>query len=426
MRDLKKHIEQQFEKLPYSYYFLGCSGGVDSMTLAHVFVELKIPFELIHVNYHLRGEESNLDEELVRTFSKLHGVKFQVRSHDVNQLKKPGENIQNLARQIRYDWFKELSASRTNSAIVLGHHRDDQIETFFLHLARKSGVMGLAAMPFQRDNILRPLLDISKAKLYHYAKTNKVPWREDRSNESIKYRRNLLRNKILPELRKEFPDLDESVLILVQHFQLTQQELETRVRPVRLELEQSGKWSVSDFEKTNEFERIELFRQWGQPASLVQELETLTTRQKGKELALIDTDKCPFSRIVKDRNCFVLHQKTHLTHRPVLICKPVTALPSVFDKHSIYLDKERIQGTLKVRPWRQGDRISGVGIKGSTLISKIIADAKIPTNQKASVLVVHDDRNIHWCVGLKIGKKAIADNQTTHIIQCTIIFEAPQ
>lgn len=396
------------------------------MSLAHLFVELNIPFELLHVNYHLRGEASNLDEQIVHRFAEEYGVKLQVRSMDVKKHKKSGENLQNFARQVRYEWFRELSANRENSAIVLGHHRDDQIETFFLHLARKSGIMGLASIPFQRDTILRPFLAISKAEIYTYAKKNKVPWREDRSNESNKYRRNLLRNKILPELRQELPNLDESVLILVEHFQSTQQELEAYMSPVRIKLEQSGKWPIAEFENTNEFERIELFRQWGQPASLVHEMERLATRQKGKELPLIDSEKCPFSRIVKDREHFVFLPKKHATDPPVLICEPVSALPLVFDKQSIYLDKGRLQGSLKIRPWKQGDRISGVGIKGSTLISKIIADAKTPANQKSSIWVVHDDHDIHWCVGLKIGKKAIADQRTTQLLKCSVTFEAPQ
>ena len=98
----------------------------------------------------------------------------------------------------------------------------------------------------------------------------------------------------------------------------------------------------------------------------------------------------------------------------------IKLLPNKFNKDEIYLDSNKLCGLLQLRKWDIGDRIFPIGMKGSKLVSDIISDAKLTSQEKESVFILHDDENIHWCVGLTIGRKAIAEENSKNILKITI------
>src|SRR5690554_2946804 len=156
-----------FPKVENKCYYLACSGGVDSMVLAFLMHRAKLPFEILHVNFHLREEDSNRDEILVVEYGKRLGVKVHVQHFDTPKIhREQGGNLENLCRDLRYSWFDTFLANKRHAKLVVGHHLDDQIETFYLQLARKAGIVGLSSMNMENDRTLRPLLNVTKQEIY--------------------------------------------------------------------------------------------------------------------------------------------------------------------------------------------------------------------------------------------------------------------
>ncbi len=424
MRLTELHITPELEALRSNDFFVACSGGVDSICLVHLLVQNGFSIKVIHVNYQLRGKASEEDAKFVEDFCLKHKVPFHKRTIDLKKELQKGGNLQQKAREYRYAWFKEIIHLSDLNRVVLAHHANDQVETFFLNLGRKSGVMGLACMPFENNGIIRPLLKFTKVKLIEYANAHELSWREDQSNADSKYRRNLLRNRILPFLSNEVEQLEESVLILVEHFQRKQRSLELKINPIVEELKTTLSLPVELYSSLDRFEQIEFMRQLHQPASLAQECEALINSQKGKRVQLLPNPF--FKEIIREKNDFSFLPLNQEAQQYNLTVEAVNDLPMVFSKEILYLDGDKIKGKLKIRPWRQGDRIDPIGMRGSKLISDIIVGANVPNSDKSNVLVVHDDMTIHWCVGYKIGRKAIASTQSSSVLRCSITSVAPE
>jgi tRNA(Ile)-lysidine synthase len=405
MDKLERHINSFLGNFSSDHFFVACSGGVDSMVLLHILHKQKRHVSAVHVNYLLRGEDSESDQKIIESVCLENNIPFFVKRIDLNKiLSEKGGNLQDEARKVRYSYFETFKLL-DSSKIILGQHADDQVETFFLNLVRKAGIMGLSCMLDENENYLRPMLPFSKEEIIEYALSNDVKWREDKSNASNKYSRNKLRNTILPELKKAIPSLQESILLLTNVFQQKQKDLEFSVKPISEQLERTGSLSINSFDSLDEFELIELLRQQSIPLGVYAELLKLRSSEKGKRIDLVhEKYKC----IVREEDYFHFTEKKLFDPLPILQLENVKKLPTIFTKDAIYLDSEKIKGKLTVRTWEVGDRMRPIGINGSKLISDILSDAKVPNYSRASQLVVHDDEKIVWCVGFSVGKEAMA------------------
>jgi tRNA(Ile)-lysidine synthase len=405
MRDLSSALEEFLGDDPFKRYFIACSGGSDSMTLLHLFHKLNKNVSAVHINYLLRGDDSEKDQEFVEATCKELGIPCHVKRVDLNRyLDEAGGNLQEQARKVRYSYFETFKVKRDHF-IVLGHHSDDQVETFFLNLARGGGILGLSAMLPEHDQYLRPLLHYSKEEILEYAQKNNIKWREDSSNAKSDYNRNKLRNVILPELENEIPSLKESVLTLVDAFQSTQRELENTVKELARKVEAERQLFVNEYEKLDEFERIELLRQLDLSPTVADELNKLIHAEKGRKIHLHDSR---FQMIIREMDHFYFGENEPILILPAILKTTVDELPSTFSKDEVYLDPAKIRGELAVRTWRIGDRMKPVGLNGSKLISDILTDAKVPHSVRSRQLVLTDDEKILWCVGFAIGREAIA------------------
>jgi tRNA(Ile)-lysidine synthase len=406
MADIEKHIASFLGENPLAHYFVACSGGVDSMVLVHVLHKLGKRVSVLHVNYMLRGEDSELDQSIVETVCNEKGIKAHVKRIDFNRyLKETGGNLQEEARKARYRYFETFKL-KSEFKIVLAQHADDQIETFFLNISRNAGMMGLSCMLDEHNNYVRPLLPFTKEEIRAYAIDQKVKWREDLSNSSNKYSRNKLRNVFIPELIETIPTLKESVLTLVAAFQETQKDLESNVQAIVQTISHQQKLSFETFDALNEFERIELLRQLDIPASSMSEFAKLRIAEKGKHLLISHQ---LYRSIIREEDYFYFQKREGMLVLPVLNIEEVTELPDQFSKEEIYINPDKIKGTLNVRVWKEGDRMKPVGMKGSKLISAILSDAKIPHHARYLQLVVHDEEKILWCVGVAVGREATSD-----------------
>ncbi len=390
--------------------YLACSGGVDSMVLLYLIRQLPAKPVLLHVNYMLRGKESMDDENFVREYALHEKLILETKIADLSGQK---TGIQETARKIRHDWFSE-KIQRKNTVLLLAHQEDDQLETFFLNLARKSGNSGLACMLEIHEKTLRPLLEFSKQEIYDFARKKGISWREDRSNASNKYTRNRLRNEILPFLEKEIPDLRTSVMHLIEVFQENKKEVDDSVKDLVSDIQKNKALTLDRWHLLTVEQRISILKSFAYLPSQLPKIEKLEHAQKGKSV---------FSsshQIIREEDAFYFKMRNTSTQEVQFMTEMVKQLPANFTKHEIYLDASKIKGELILRRWKKGDRISPLGMEGSKLISDIITDAKIPNALREEVLVLCDDQTIHWCVGLTIGRLALADQDSAHILKCLI------
>lgn len=213
----REHLEQLIPKMlpmPPLPLLAGISGGADSVALFHLLCLLRekqgLRFEVIHVNHGLRGAASDGDEAFVRELCVSCNVPFTACRPDLR-----GRRDENTSRTARYACFRERLEACGAGALVLAHHRDDQTETFLLHLLRGAGAEGLAGMQPDAEvfgiRVLRPLLELSRAELRDALSADGLTWREDASNGDAAYARNALRSDFLPAMERLFPGAGEHI-----------------------------------------------------------------------------------------------------------------------------------------------------------------------------------------------------------------------
>ena len=206
--NFKKILMTLGEDIPSKKFLLAVSGGADSAVLSHLFRVSGFEFQIAHVNYHFRGEDSNLDQKVVEDFCKKNNIKFHLK--DVSEEEKSQmKSLQNWAREIRYNFFFNLLEKENLDFIVTAHHLNDELETFIINLSRGSGIKGLSGIPKNENRILRPFLTFSKSEIYAFAEENNIDFREDKSNQKDDYLRNKIRNKIVPKMVEVFPNFLE-------------------------------------------------------------------------------------------------------------------------------------------------------------------------------------------------------------------------
>jgi tRNA(Ile)-lysidine synthase len=205
------------EDLQPGTYIVAVSGGVDSMALLDMLVYLneewrmknkaskKTPFTIHHSPFkfivahldHGIRKDSHLDRKLVQERAKAYGLPF------VYHHAKLGQNASEaVARRARYDFLQKVREASGAKAIITAHHQDDMLETAAHNLLRGTGRRGLSSIR-STDTVIRPLLHVTKAELQLYAQLQKLDWREDSTNQDVKYRRNHIRHNILPRLNTE-------------------------------------------------------------------------------------------------------------------------------------------------------------------------------------------------------------------------------
>ena len=194
---------------------LAVSGGVDSMCMADLFFRKYGPdaIALAHCNFHLRGEESDGDEALVRAWAYEHDLICHVTDFDTEDYAlRHGVSIEMAARDLRYGWFASLCRECGYSVVAVAHNANDNAETLILNLLRGTGLRGLGGMsliselPYAADlKLIRPLLECTRKMIEGYAFVNKVAYREDSTNSSSDYKRNRIRNEVFPIFEKINP-----------------------------------------------------------------------------------------------------------------------------------------------------------------------------------------------------------------------------
>lgn len=227
-KDFEHSLRQLLPNPEDHTFLLAVSGGVDSMVLLDLFRSLNFGFQVAHVNYHLRGDDSNADQQLVQDYCTKHHINFHL--YEVSEKdERPQHSIQNWARNLRYAFFAQVRHEEKIDFLVTAHHLNDQLETFLINLSRGTGIKGLTGIPANDNQILRPLLHFTKEELYDFANLHQIAFREDLSNKKNDYLRNRVRHNTVPELTQLNPQFLMQFGATISHLKQSNQFIENSV-----------------------------------------------------------------------------------------------------------------------------------------------------------------------------------------------------
>ena len=425
---------------------LALSGGIDSMVLADLLLKVKVNLVAAHCNFHLRGEESDGDEQFVRDYAERNGIQCFVKHFETEKYAaEQGVSIEMAARDLRYVWFEQLRQQLGYDKIVVAHHADDQAETFFINLLRGAGLNGLKGMKPQNGVIIRPLLWASREQIRKYAVENHIVWREDHTNVESVYLRNRIRNQLLPVFDELQPKARQGLYKSLEHLS-AENELYRMLLKEKLAqiVELDGEIQRLPYSKiikaevpgpvegpTCSFQLLfEWLRNYGFNTDQCHFIYDAIGTGIGNQYCspthclIIGRDDLQLSEIQEktdDEIQIEVGEKEVLF--PVHLCfsKLERTEEFIIDKSTnvAQLDFDTLKFPLTLRHWQHGDRFHPLGMKGSKLLSDFFVDQKFTEYQKQNVwLLVSAEGNILWVVGYRIDERYKVTISTKTIFLC--------
>lgn len=428
---LARHCADRLGAAASKGLIVALSGGADSVALLLLLQECGISLRALHANFHLRGEESQRDEDFVCRLCRERGVDLEVRHFDAaTEAAATGESLEMAARRLRYVWFAEQQ-----QPVVVAHHADDNAETFFLNLLRGTGLRGLAGMkPINDRGILRPLLDIPRQRLLDYLRERGQTYVDDSTNADTAFRRNYIRHRILPLLRDFAPHADEAIRRTQQHLLQAEALVEIGLRALDTQLEWAADALCSlpraAFGDENPAAQAWLHARFSAIGFVPQQLADLLHAQQGAlfasptHVATIHRDHILLSPLAQ---LYALPEGIAgavLRPLPQLQATAIDTPPTLAqlrDASSAYVDAEAIVGALEVRPLRPADRFTPFGMRGSRLASDYLADRHLSRLHRLRTLVVVDARGIVWMAGHTIDQRVAITPETPKIVRLALL-----
>ena len=424
---------------------LAVSGGVDSMVMAELFRRAGFSFAIAHCNFGLRGAESDEDENFVREWAKKGGAKLHVEHFATAQkAESEGVSIQMAARDLRYAWFEQLIREFEYDYLATAHHTDDNIETVLLNLTRGAGLPGLLGIAPVRAKLVRPLLFVSKNEILNFAQKEELTWREDSSNATDAYRRNLLRHQILPILQQINPSLQKTFNQNLERLRavdslMAELILEWRRKAIRIENETIF-ISIPAIQQANEPIYIlhEILQDYGfsyvQTKLIVATLSGISGKQFFSPSHSLLKDRGnlivePLDLLLSDFQPVTIHENSNgaaLSENSSLLISRMKISPNLdfrANAQTAYFDAARLRFPLSLRPWQAGDKLRPFGMGGKIKkVSDLLVDAKVPINRKKDCLILLDnDQNILWVVGLRTDERFKVNAGTTEFLRFDIV-----
>ena len=459
LTEFKKYIERYNLIDKDDKILLALSGGVDSMVLARLLLlsqqstvnsQQTLSISFAHCNFHLRGEDSNRDERFVTDFARENNIPIYIKHFDTEAYAKENSlSIEMAARELRYNWFKELKEIHKFDKVALAHHGDDQIETFFINMLRGSGIKGLKGMKPQNDFYIRPMLFSNRNQIMTFAKENDIQWVEDYTNQETVYLRNKIRHQIIP-LFDEIKDnarqcLNFSIECLSSENELYINLIDEKL--AEIEFVKDDYRSVENRHFLNNENGKQLLFEWVRRFGFnYEQAESMFEAMRNEKSGVVfyndngqqTTDNSLIASVQKDiieifKNRFDddEFQIFRFSDFQIQIDSQILRF-SVLNKDENFklikdasvaqFDMDKITFPLKLRHWRKGDKFKPLGMKGSKLLSDFFNDLGFTAYQKRNVWIMEDAKGlILWVVGYRISDKVKILDTTNVIFQCDIM-----
>lgn len=426
------------------------SGGVDSMVMLSLLLVLRerrdVNLVVAHFNHKLRGVLADEDEQLVINYCKKNNVKLYRKRLDVRKYAKSNNvSLEMAGRELRYNFYQEVAIQLNNSVIATGHTLDDHAETVLLRIFKGTGLQGLEGIPIKRSNIIRPILFARKRDLYSYAHEHNILFSEDHTNHEQSCQRNVIRNCIIPRIIEDInPGLIESVANMSQILSeandfvaetvkkaLDEVILEETSHQIVLEISCLKNYFIAVekevlrqclFRLKKDFKPIG-FRIMNNLVSLIHSNETgKLLRLSGELIANIDRGRLILS-LKKSNDWSEIAVKPGKTYKANSFIFSSEAMPvSKYSKQPNrsnveFIDLDKIDGEVKLRRWRYGDRIRPLGLGHSKKVSDLLVDLKVQRLKKNHIPLLICNEEIIWVCGLKLSDSFKITSETTTVLK---------
>jgi len=419
------------------------SGGADSIALLHLLRSLRPDLIVLHVNFSLRGAESDGDEQFVLQKSAELGLRCMVDRPDLDR-----GNLEQAARMARYSWFAKLVQDGIVGQVATGHTRDDQAETVLFRFLRGAGTAGLAAiLPQTAQGIVRPLLHSSRADLRKYLEHRNLAWREDSSNNWVRFGRNRIRHTLLPELEQNWNPNITVALARMAEWALGEEEywdaelprisqnwlrfcewgavfevsglngvpLAAARRVVRWAVRRVGGFPNPDFDHV---ERVLHLARRSRGLGSFHTAGWGAIRSFGMlKISGPSVKPAKYCKILNIPGaCLVPDGSAELT----MELKP---WESVYNDGGQLVDWSLIRGTLELRNWLPGDRFQQAGQLTARKLKHYFQEAGIPSWERSGWPVITYDNSILWTRGQGVSSAYAPSGATTIVLR---IVEVPK
>ena len=425
-------------------YIVALSGGADSVALLLILKNLGLNITAAHCNFHLRGEESDRDEQFCVNLCQQQGIslsRIHFDTYAYAHLHKV--SIEMAARDLRYRYFAQLVKDLHTGGICVAHHRDDNVETLLLNLLRGSGVDGLAGIAPKNGNILRPLLCISRQDILQYLKEKKQDFVTDSTNLEDDALRNKIRHHVVPLLESINPAASENIALTTKYIRQAKRILDSMDSISTTDSYRNviniPKVSVMNAPSPEFILHKELSR-FGFHGNVIDDIcESLNSQDSGvgkiwkneDYMIVIDREKLLISNIqdlnnIQEKRAFRLPEEgiynmeegTQIKIR--IFSKMGNFMPSK-ESQCITLDAEKVSFPLTYRLVKEGDRFQPFGMKGSKLLSDYMTDKKFDYIQKKTQHVLTDSKGeIIWLIGERTSEKTKITETTKKILEVII------
>jgi len=447
--DFARALDEKALVRPGETVLLALSGGPDSTALAHLFAEVRagrrLRLRALHLNYGLRGAESDEDERFVRALSATLDISLGVR------IIRPfeaghGESLQMAARRVRYAMLDEEAAREKADRIATGHTRDDRIETLLINLLRGAGPRGLGAIPHRRGKLIRPLLDISREEISAYLAGMGVVPRIDRSNLETDYDRNKIRLELLPFAENL---LGRPVRDALARSADIFSEIEGFLE------EEADRWIARHAREEEDSLSVPAAALAALPLALARQTVRALARRAGgfpegirferteSVLALLGDGRS--GRTMLSEECEVRREGEALRFGPPVsdaapfrVPLPIPGAARLPDGSRVLcrmlareearenlpregrrarLDFGRVRPPLLLRARVPGDRFRPLGAPGGKKLQDLLVDRKIPRSERSRIPVLCDSEGILWVIGIAIADRAKVAESTRRILE---------
>ena len=437
LESVRQFIEEhQLFNLETDPILVAVSGGLDSVVLLDVLHRLGAQVAVAHCHFGLRGEDADADEQFVRKLAKQYGLPYFAEFFRTKEFAtQEGIATQMAARLLRYRWFEQVRETQGLAYVATAHHRRDQTETMLLNLAHGTGLAGLHGIQLKNGHIIRPLLGLGRDDLHEYLVERGLRWREDDSNDSPVYQRNLLRHEVLPVLREINPGLDDTRAGTAERVggadEIVRRYVADTAAQARRDEAEVTYLNIATLQKTAATALVlhEILRPFGFAWPVVKDIVGAFGGESGRRF------DSPTHRLVKDRENLVITPRRVAQFGTYQLAAGQTDLladglrlrAELHDdaKHFIIprskstaaLDADKIKFPLTLRRWQEGDWFMPLGMKGKKLLSDFLIDQKVPLNLKDDVRVLTSaDGKICWVVGWRVDERFKVEEATERVL----------
>lgn len=415
-----------------AHYILAISGGVDSVCLGHLLHAAGVKFSLAHFNYGLRNEESDGDELFVREMANFWDVSLFVNKANPEDFEVRGKSIQMVARDLRYEWFAKLVKENQYTGVIVAHHFEDQLETILLNLLRGTGIEGVYGMAEKRDYLIRPMLPFKRSEIEKYMVDHKLHWRIDSSNQKNVYKRNFLRNDVIPNILQGFPDALTTLDDSFQRLKDTGKAFFYLFAAWKSQhIIEEGACQYLNISSLNSLpgKNSMLYywlRDFGYSYSdVVDIIEAISGGisgkifYSGKYMVNVDREMIILGENNFEQSEFTIEatsisMKTQFSKYDILQLEG----PFEIDKNSenAMLDYDKLDFPLTIRNWELGDRFVPLGMNNEKKVSDLLIDLKVPVIKKKSVSVLCSKGEVVWVIGYRVSEHFKFDVNTKKVL----------